>query len=114
MDAFEANASDDILGDEALGRGCINIRLRIQELEDINSSTAGRRDIGDKREDVSGLDGTEGGALIKRDLIRDQFSAKVDSLTITDTKKLNIGNSSRETNREPYQKIKEMTKKPID
>jgi hypothetical protein len=35
-------------------------------------------------------------------------------LTIKDTKKLNIGNSSVETNREPYQKIKEMTQKPTD
>jgi len=39
---------------------------------------------------------------------------KIDLLTINDTKKLNIPNSSRETNSEPYQKTKAMTKKPID
>jgi hypothetical protein len=42
VDAFEANASDNILRDETLSRGCINIGLRIQEFENINSGTTGR------------------------------------------------------------------------
>ena len=114
MDAFEADASDNLLRDETLGRVGIDVGLRIQELDDVDRGTTGRRDIGDEREDVSGLNGAKGCTLIKCGLVKDRVSVEIDLLTINDTKKLNICNSSRETNTEPYQKIKAMTKKPMD
>jgi hypothetical protein len=39
---------------------------------------------------------------------------EIDQLTINDTKKLNVGNSSFDTNIDPYQKIRAITQKPID
>ena len=114
MDAFEADAPHNIREDETLGRVGIDIGLRVQEFDDVDGSTTGGRDIRDERKHVSGLDSTKGYALIICDSVKDRDPVEIDSLTINDTKKLNIPNSSRETNNEPYQKIKAMTKKPID
>ena len=114
MDTFEANASDDLFGNETLGRIGIDIGLGIQELDDADGGTAGGRDVGDKHEDISSLDSTKSHALMKRDSVKGVASVEINMLTINDTKKANIPNSRWETNIEPYQKIKAMTQKPID
>jgi len=70
VDAFEANASDNIFRDETLGRAGVNVGFRIQELDDADRGTTSGRDIRDEREDVSSLDGTKSDALIEYDLVK--------------------------------------------
>lgn len=71
VDAFKANSPNDLLRNDALIRVGIDIGLEIQEFNDIDSRTTSGRYIGDKREGVSSLDGTEGSDLVMCDSVRD-------------------------------------------
>jgi hypothetical protein len=70
VDTLEANASKSLLEDDALIRIGIDIGLRIQEFDNVDSSATSRRDVGNKRENVSSLDGTEDGALVTSDSMK--------------------------------------------
>ena len=74
MDVFKADASNNLLGEDPLGRVSINLGLRIQEFNDVDGGTTGGRDIRNKGEDVSSLDGTECYTLMKRYSVKDRVS----------------------------------------
>lgn len=66
MDIFEADMTMSFVrvnGLALLGFG-IDFRNGIDQLDDIRTGTPGGRDVGHEGENVSGLDGTKGCALI--------------------------------------------------
>ena len=64
VDTLEANASNNLLGDDTLIRVGVDIGFRIQKLDNVDGGTTGRRDIRDEGENIPCLNGAECGALI--------------------------------------------------
>ena len=72
MHVLEPDTTLHILRYLALGRLGVDFRRGIEQPDDIGRSRLGRGDIGDEREDVSGLNSREGRRLYtsdRRDMI---------------------------------------------